>query len=330
MAYTPPLSLTNPTGTGQLTNQVTTAFEQIAYFALRSQPLYEMLADVRSTAQSHNAATVQFTFYPNMDQVTGTLTEATDVTPVALSDSKVDVSLAEYGSSVITTALIRGTSFLNVDADAANIIGYNMVDSIDKVVSDAAMAGTADYVLYSKGSGAQPTSRVTVADANTYDTTTPRQAVAQLRGDSAPGWENGNYMAIIHPDVSYDLRGETAVTDVIQYQLYQDGAPIRAGSIGTFNGINYIENPRAPILNDAGATSTTNVYQTIIAGRQALAKAFSRAPGFGEQPSIVFGPVTDTLRRFNPVGWYHLAGWKIFRQECLRRIESSSSIGDNT
>ena len=328
MAYTPPLSLTNPTGTGQLTNQVTTAFEQIAYFALRSQPLYEMVADVRSTAQSHNAATVQFTFYPNMAQVTGTLTEATDVTPVALSDSKVDVTLAEYGSSVITTALIRGTSFLNVDADAANIIGYNMVDSIDKVVSNVLMAGT--NVLYSTGSGALPTSRVTIADGNTFDAITPRQAVAQLRGDSAPGWENGNYMAIVHPDVSYDLRGETAVTDVIQYQLYQDGAPIRAGSIGTFNGINYIENPRAPILEDAGATSTTNVYQTLVAGRQGAAKAFSRAPGFGEQPSIVFGPVTDTLRRFNPVGWYHLAGWSIFRQECLRRIESSSSIGDNT
>ena len=329
MAFTPPLTLTNPTGTGQLTNQVTTAFEQIAYFALRSQPLYEMVADVRSTAQSHNAATVQFTFYPNMAQVTGALTEATDVTPVALTDSKVDVALAEYGSSVITTALIRGTSFLNVDADAANIIGYNMVDSIDKVVSNVIMAGT--NVIYAQGSmGSRPTSRVGIADAATFGAQEGRQAVASLRGDSAPGWENGNYMAIIHPDVSYDLRGETAVTDVIQYQLYQEGAPIRAGSIGTFNGINYIENPRAPILDDAGATSTTNVYQTIVVGRQGLAKAFSRAPGFGEQPSIVFGPVTDTLRRFNPVGWYHLAGWGIFRQECLRRIESSSSIGDNT
>ena len=329
MAFTPPLSLTNPTGTGQLTNQVTTAFEQIAYFALRSQPLYEMVADVRSTAQSHNAATVQFTFYPNMSQVTSTLTEATDVTPVALSDSKVDVALAEYGSSVITTALIRGTSFLNVDADAANIIGYNMVDSIDKVVSNVIMAGT--NVIYAQGSmGSRPTARTGIADAAVYGANEGRMAVAQLRGDSAPGWENGNYMAIIHPDVSYDLRGDTAVTDVIQYQLYQDGAPIRAGSIGTFNGINYIENPRAPILDDAGATSTTNVYQTIVVGRQALAKAFSRASGFGEQPSIVFGPVTDTLRRFNPVGWYHLAGWGIFRQECMRRIESSSSIGDNT
>ena len=329
MAYTPPLSLTNPTGTGQLGDQVTTAFEQIAYFALRSQPLYEMICDVRSTAQSHNAATVQFTFYPNMDQVTGTLTEATDVTPVALSDSKVTVELNEYGSSVITTALIRGTSFLNVDADAANIIGYNMVDSIDKVVSNVLMGG--DNVIYAQGSaGSRPTARTGIADACVYGATEGRMAVAELRGDSAPGWENGNYMAIIHPDVSYDLRGDTAVTDVIQYQLYQDGAPIRAGSIGTFNGINYIENPRAPILDDAGATSTTNVYQTLICGRQAAAKAFSRAPGFGEQPSIVFGPVTDTLRRFNPVGWYHLAGWSIFRQECMRRVESSSSIGDNT
>ena len=218
---------------------------------------------------------------------------------------------------------------MNVDADAANIIGYNMVDSIDKVVSDVLMAGT--NVIYAQGSaGSRPTARNGIADACVYGANEGRLAVANLRADSAPGWENGNYMAIIHPDVSYDLRGDTAVTDVIQYQLYQDGAPIRAGSIGTFNGINYIENPRAPILDDAGATSTTNVYQTLIAGRQAAAKAYSRAPGFGEQPSIVFGPVTDTLRRFNPVGWYHLAGWGIFRQECLRRVESSSSIGDNT
>jgi N4-gp56 family major capsid protein len=319
------------TTTSTLGDQVTTAFEQIAYFALRSQPLYEMIADVRSTAQSHNGSGVQFTFYPNMAQATSALTEASDVTAVALTDTAVTVTLAEYGNAVITTALVRGTSFLNVDADAANIVGYNMVDSIDKVVSDVAMAGTAAYVIYAQGSmGSRPTSRVGIADAATFGAQEGRQAVAELRGDSAPGFTNGNYIGIIHPDVSYDLRGETAVTDVIQYQLYQEGAPVRAGSIGTFNGIEYIENPRAPILDDAGATSTTNVYQTLIAGRQALAKAFSRAPGFGEQPSIVFGPVTDTLRRFNPVGWYHLAGWGIFRQECMRRIESSSSIGDNT
>ncbi len=315
------------TGTGDVSSD-TAAFQQLAYFAFRSQPMYDMVADVRSTAQTHNGASVQFNIYDNMDQATSALTQDSDVTAVALGDSTVTVTLAEYGNAVITTAKLRGTSFLNVDADAANIIGYNMVDSVDKLVSNVANAGT--NVIYSTGSGALPTSRVTIADANTIDTATARQAVAELRGASAPGFENGNYVGLIHPDVSYDLRALTAVTDVIQFQIRQEGAAVRNGSIGVFGGIEWIENPRAPILDDAGATSTTNVYQTLVAGRQALAKAFSRAPGFGEDPSVVFGPVTDTLRRFHPVGWYHLVGHSVFRQAALRRIESSSSIGDNT
>ncbi len=315
------------TGTGDVSSD-TAAFQQLAYFAFRSQPMYEMIADVRSTAQTHNGASVQFNIYDNMDQATSALTQDSDVTAVALGDSTVTVTLAEYGNAVITTAKLRGTSFLNVDADAANIIGYNMVDSVDKIVSDVANGGT--NVIYSTGSGALPTSRVTIADANTIDTATARQAVAELRGASAPGFENGNYIGLIHPDVSYDLRALTAVTDVIQFQIRQEGAAVRNGSIGVFGGIEWIENPRAPILDDAGATSTTNVYQTLVAGRQALAKAFSRAAGFGEDPSVVFGPVTDTLRRFHPVGWYHLVGYGVFRQAALRRIESSSSIGDNT
>ena len=316
------------TGTGDVSSD-TAAFQQLAYFAFRSQPMYEMIADVRSTAQTHNGASVQFNIYDNMAQATSALTEASDVTAVALGDSTVVVTLAEYGNAVITTAKLRGTSFLNVDADAANIIGYNMVDSVDKLVSNVANAGT--NVIYAQGSmGSRPTSRVGIADAATFGAQEGRQAVAELRTASAPGFENGNYIGLVHPDVSYDLREQTAVTDVIQYQIRQEGAAVRNGSIGVFGGIEWIENPRAPILDDAGATGTTNVYQTLVAGRQALAKAFSRAPGFGEDPSVVFGPVTDTLRRFHPVGWYHLVGHAIFRQAALQRIESSSSIGDNT
>ena len=316
------------TGTGDVSSD-TAAFQQLAYFAFRSQPMYEMIADVRSTAQTHNGASVQFNIYDNMAQATSALTEASDVTAVALGDSTVVVTLAEYGNAVITTAKLRGTSFLNVDADAANIIGYNMVDSIDKLVSNVANGGT--NVIYAQGSaGSRPASRVAVSDANTFGAQEGRQAVAELRTASAPGFENGNYIGLVHPDVSYDLREQTAVTDVIQYQIRQEGAAVRNGSIGVFGGIEWIENPRAPILDDAGATGTTNVYQTLVAGRQALAKAFSRAPGFGEDPSVVFGPVTDTLRRFHPVGWYHLVGHAIFRQAALQRIESSSSIGDNT
>ena len=309
------------TGTGDVSSD-TTAFQQLAYFALRSQPMFEMVADVRSTAQSHNGSAVQFNIYNDLSQATSALTEDSDVTAVALGDSTVTVTLAEYGNAVITTAKLRGTSFLNVDADAANIIGYNMVDSIDKVVSDVANGGT--NVSYGGSAG----SRAAVAAGDIITADKARAAVADLRTASAPGFENGNYLGMVHPDVAYDLRSETAVTDVIAFQIRQDATSVRNGSIGVFGGIEWIENPRAGLLADAGS-GTTDVYQTLICGRQALAKAFSRAPGFGEDPSVIFGPVTDTLRRFHPVGWYHLVGYGRFREASMQRIETSSSIGAN-
>ena len=300
----------------------TTAFEQLAYFALRSQPMFEMVADVKSTNQSHPGSAVQFNIYNDLAQATSALTETSDVTAVALGDSTVTVTLAEYGNAVTTTAKLRGTSFLNVDADAANIIGYNMANSIDKVVQDVLVGGS--NVAY----GGDATSTATVDATDNLDAGDIRKAVAALRSASAPTMEGGVYVGFIHPDVSYDLREDTAVTDVIQYQIRQDGAGVRMGSIGTFGGVDFIETPRIDFTADGGA-STVDAYNTVICGKQALAKAHSRGAGFGENPSVVFGPVTDSLRRFQTVGWYHLVGYSRFREASLQRIETSSSIGAN-
>ena len=300
----------------------TTAFEQLAYFALRSQPMFEMVADVKSTNQSHPGSAVQFNIYNDLSQATSALTETSDVTAVALGDSTVTVTLAEYGNAVTTTAKLRGTSFLNVDADAANIIGYNMGNSIDKIVQSVLVGGT--NVLY----GGDATATGELAAGDTITASLIRKSVANLRGDSAPTMDGGVYVGFIHPDVSFDLREDTAVTDIIQYQIRQDGSGVRMGSIGTFGGVDFIETPRIDLVADAGA-SNVDQYNTVICGKQALAKAHSRGAGFGENPAVVFGPVTDSLRRFQTVGWYHLVGYNRFREASLQRIETSSSIGAN-
>ena len=300
----------------------TTAFEQLAYFALRSQPMFEMVCDVKSTNQSHPGSAVQFNIYNDLAQATSALTEASDVTAVALGDSTVTVQLAEYGNAVTTTAKLRGTSFLNVDADAANIIGYNMANSLDNIVHGELVGGS--NVLY--GGDATATGELAAGDIITASLL--RKAVANARSASAPTFDGGVYVGFIHPDVSYDLRSAAAVTDVIQHQIRQDAGAVRNGSIGVFGGIDFIETPRLDIGENAGA-SNVDEYETIICGKQAMAKAASRAAGFGENPSVVFGPVTDSLRRFQTVGWYHLVGYKRFREASIRRIETSSSIGAN-
>lgn len=81
-----------------------TAFDQIAYFALRSEMLFDAAADVQPVAQSMPGSAVTFTIFSELDDATATLTETSDVTAVAMADSQVTVTLAEYGNTINTTA----------------------------------------------------------------------------------------------------------------------------------------------------------------------------------------------------------------------------------
>jgi len=137
------------------------AFDRLAYFALRSELLFDQAADVQPTQQAMPGSGVTFTIFADIAAATSTLNEVTDVTPTALSDSQVTVTLNEYGNAVVTTAKLRGTAFLDVDSAAANIIGYNAGDSIDQVVRDVLAGGS--NVVYATGGSSTPSSRTTVA-----------------------------------------------------------------------------------------------------------------------------------------------------------------------
>ena len=140
------------------------AYDRLAYFALRSELLFDQAADVQATNQAMPGSSVIFTIFNELSVATSTLSETADLTPATMGDAQVTVTLAEYGNTVATTAKLRGTSFLDVDATAANLIGYNAGSSIDTVVQAVLGAGT--NVAYATGGAAVPTSTVTVkADA---------------------------------------------------------------------------------------------------------------------------------------------------------------------
>jgi len=306
------------------------AFDRLAYFALRSELLFDQAADVQPTQQAMPGTGVTFTIFSDIAAATSTLNEVTDVTPTALSDSQVTVTLNEYGNAVVTTAKLRGTAFLDVDSAAANIIGYNAGDSMDQVVREVLAGGT--NVVYATGGASTPTSRVTVQAEDIIAADDVRRTVAQLRAANVATFD-GSYLGYIHPDVSYDFRSATDAAAWRTPANYVNPEGIYNGEIGKFESVRFIETPRAKVFTDASnGTSTTgsiDVYCTHIMGRQALAKAFSVQDGNGAVPKIVRGNVTDYLMRLQPLGWYWLGGYGRFREASLRRIESSSSIGAN-
>ena len=303
------------------------AWELKAYFALRPELYFDPVADVKPTNLSYAGGSVTFTIQSDLAVNSTALNESTDVTPVSLADSQVTLTLAEYGAAVQSTALVRGTSFLPLDPVVANVVGFNAGISIDTVARDVLKAGT--NVRYASSSANTPTSRAQVTPGETFKAANARRALADLRGNNVPTL-GGMYAGFMHPDVAYDFRGETGSAAWRDPHTYSQPGEIWNGEIGAFEGIRWIETPRAPIFTDAGSSTTlTDVYRSMVLGRQALAKTYSMADGNGPDPRIAPTPVTDLLRRFTGVGWYWLGQYGIFRQQCVRGIESASSIGAN-
>ena len=308
----------------------TAAYDLMAYFALRPELYYDQVADVKPTKQSHRGASVTFTIQADLAAASVPINESVDVSAVGLTNSQVTLTLTEYGNAAVTTAKLRGTSFIELDPVVANVIGFNAGISIDSVVRDILDAGT--NVDYSNGK----TSRAALtgatggnANADTLSGNDWRKEVAKLRGAFVPTI-GGAYVAFIHPDVSYDFRGATGGANWRDPHTYSAPQDILTGEVGMFEGCRAIETPRAPLFPSAGsADPATDVYATLFLGRQSRAKAWSNAEGNGPAPRVIPGPVTDKLRRFQPMGWYWLGQYGIFRQQSLRRVESVSTIAVN-
>lgn len=303
------------TGTAAMAGLVQAAYDRYVEFALRSQPLFRNLADKRPVQQAMPGSSVVFSLYQDLAAATATLTETTDPDAVAISNvNTVSVTLNEYGNTVLNTRKLGEFAFSDVDPAIANIVAYNMADSIDKIVVNVLRGGT--NVIYS--GSATATSGLTAGDD--IEGADLRRAVAKLRAANAVPKDSMLYAAYMHPEVAHDLRAETGGNSFEDIRKYTDPnvGNILNATTGVYGGAYVVETPRAYVATDGD--SSAKVYRTIVAGQQALAEATAVEPG------IVIGPVIDKLMRFRPVGWYSLQGWSRYREESLYRIESTSSI----
>jgi N4-gp56 family major capsid protein len=294
------------------------AYDRLVEFALRSQPLLRSVADKKPAKQSMPGSSVVFQIYNDMTKATTALSEQVDPDSVAIgTPSAVTVTLNEYGNAVLTTRKLQLFSLADVDPAIANIVAYNMADSIDEIVQTELRGGT-NVIYASNASGTRATATTNVTGAHTLKAADIRLAVAKLRAGKAVARKGSLYWCAIHPEVSHDLRAETGSASWRLPHEYQTNENIWAGEIGTFEGAYFIESPRMYNATDGG--SSARVFRTLLAGQQALAEAVA------EEPHVVIGNVTDKLMRLRPIGWYGVLGFKRYREEALYRIESSSSI----
>lgn len=301
--------------TSTIPNQVLTAYDRRAFMALRAGAVFGQMAKVKPGSLTSPGTPVKFLFYSDLSPNTTALSETVDVDPVALTDSFVTVTPNEHGNAVLVTIKIRKTSFsLGFDAEVADIVAYNAVDSVETLAREALdAAGTQVQV-----DGGNATD-LTAADVLTMNKV--REQIANHRKNSVRPVSGSDYAVTLHPDVAYDLMIETTGGSWQDLKHTTAGELMR-GELGRFAGAVFLESPRAKLEADGGS-STTDIYTTYVLGAEAL--------GLVETipVSVQPGPITDTLMRFMPLGWYGYLGYGGIRSAATRRVVSASSIGSN-
>lgn len=311
-----PLSINAPAPVVDITlgsQFVTKSYDLMVYPALRPELIFDQFATVKASNVTHRGGSVRFSFVDDITEQTTPLLENIDVDSVTLSSKALTVSMREYGTAVTNTALIRGTSMISLDPLIAERVGYNAGKSVDTL---ARVALDATSVTYDDGSTATVGS---VGDGSGYLTgALLREAAARLRAANVRPFQGGNYVAVVSPYQAQHLMSET--TDFgwryqVGYNNGVNGNSVFNGEVGTYEGVRIVVN-----------NHLTSLGQGYFMGAEALAKAFSTAPGFGAQPKTVVSPVVDKLKRFASVGWYHLVGYSIFRTEALLHIDTVSTL----
>jgi N4-gp56 family major capsid protein len=229
------------TDTTSFAGLVKTAYDRYVEFALRAQPMIRAVADKKPAQQAMPGSSVVFSLYNDLAAATSTLQETTDPDAIALPDvSTVSVTLNEYGNAALATRKLELFSLSDVDPAIADIIAFNMADSLDTVAQNVLRAGT--NVLY----GGNATSTATVDASDDIDSAVIRKAVAKLRANKAVPRSGSLYWVGIHPEVSHDLRAESGSVGWRDTHAHTDASlgNLFAGSIGTYEGAFFVENPR--------------------------------------------------------------------------------------
>ena len=312
-----PLSINAPAPVVDITlgsQFVTKAYDLAIYPALRPELIFDQFATVRASNTTHRGGSVRFSFVDDLAEQTTPLLENLDVDSITMASKALTVSMREYGTAVTNTALIRGTSMISLDPLIAERVGYNAGISIDTLARVALDVTSITYddastaTVGSIGDGSANLSGVML-----------RQGVARLRAANVRPMRGGNYVAVISPYQAQQLMSESTDTGFRWMVGYNGdntaGNSIFMGEVGTYEGVRLIVN-----------NHLTSQGQGYLMGAEALAKAYSTAPGFGPNPKTVVAPVVDKLRRFASVGWYHLVGYSVFRADALLHIRTSSSL----
>lgn len=259
--------------------------------------------------------TVEFRKYSPFAKALTPITEGVTPDGHKLNVTNLTATVAQYGDYVELSDVLLLTAIDNNLTEATALCGNQAGETLDTVTREVLVGGT--NVMYSGGvsdrSALKAENKLTVDDCF--------KAARFLKTQKAQKID-GYYVAIIHPDVAYDLMRSEDWVNAVQYagstQLFE-------GEIGRIAGIRFVETTEAKIFEKAAGTK--DVYATLVLGANAY--GVTEVEGGGLQhivKQLGSAGTADPLNQRATVGWKAIKTAERLVEGYMIRIESCSTF----
>lgn len=300
------------TTSSTLSPTIKSFYEKKFLMVAEKELVFEQLG-MQGRVPKQEGKTVVWTQMKNLAVANTALTEGTDPTPVGLSALNVTATLTQYGNLEYLSDLVTLTAIDNTVEEAIDRLAYNAAETIDTVVRDVVVAG--GQVLY----GGTATARNSLQPTDEFGVAEIRKGLRTLRNLQAKPHSNGDFAAVIHPYVEYDLQGDTSWVNAHIYTEKGINAVFN-GESGKMYGTRFIMSQNAPVLTNSGSAGT-EVYQTMIFGKGAFGVSkIHNLETYVDSPSP-----RSALRLRTDVGWKANFATAVLNDSFMVRYETGAT-----
>ena len=266
-----------------------------------------------------NGKTIEFRKFNALPAVPANMELAEGITPngQVYGVTAITAVVKQYGGYITTTDMLNLTAYDNNMQEIMKLLASQAGRVSDTITRDILQAGT--NVQYANGKTAR-TGTGGLAAGDDLKIEDIKKAVRWLRRNNAETI-NGDYVAIVHPDVVYDLMNDTEWVDANEYA---GSARIFSGEVGKMYGVRFVQSTQAKIYKP----DSLPIYGTLVLAQNAFGVTSINNGGIETiVKQLGSGGTADPLNQRATAGWKLNKTATILTQEYMVRIESTASYG---
>lgn len=198
--------------------------------------------------------TIYFYKYPDLTAPYTTLTEGTDPTSQALTNSEVSATAEQWGNVIGITDVAELTINTPLMQQAMDILARQARKIVDREIQEVLKGGTNIY--YANGAA----SRDALTTSDKIDDDDITNVVARMRDNGAEAFEGDMFMGVMDPGTEAELTKASASNGFSISTAYAgELIPLRKGEFTAWRGVRWIRTNFMPYLQRANAISASAV-----------------------------------------------------------------------